>query len=85
MTTFEQEDLYRAAKALMNDRVTNEVLDRVIQRYVEMWQSSDIHDFDKRDDAYRMVRAVGDLRSELQALAAQPDVTAFNRRLTRGT
>jgi hypothetical protein len=39
---------------------------------------------DDRDDAYRMVRAIGEFRNELTALAAEPTVTAFNRRLKRG-
>jgi hypothetical protein len=30
------------------------------------------------------VRAIGEFRSELTALAAEPTVTAFNRRLKRG-
>jgi len=37
MATWEQENLYRAAKALQNDDASNEVLRRLEQRYIEAW------------------------------------------------
>ena len=38
MATWEQENLYRAAKALKNDDASNEVLRRLEQRYIEAWK-----------------------------------------------
>lgn len=84
MTPHELEDIYRAATALSRDRATDEVLRRMEQTYIEKWKMSPPDRGDERDDAYRMVRAIGEFRNELTALAAEPSVTAFNRRLKRG-
>lgn len=81
MATFEQEDLYRAAGALKNDKACSEVLRRLEEKYIDAWKSSSAQDYDTRDDAYRMVRAIYELRGELNALASEPNVAAFNRRL----
>lgn len=83
MTTYEQEELWRAAGALHRDGAAQEVLKRLEERYVDDWKRSEPAEGDKRDDAYRMVRAVAEFRSELAALAAEPTVAQFNRRLKR--
>lgn len=83
MATYEQEELWRAAGALHRDDAAQEVLRRLEERYVDEWKMSAPEDGAKRDDAYRMVRAVTEFRTELAALAAEPSVLQFNRRLKR--
>jgi len=84
MSTFEDEDLARAAGALVRDAAVKEVLRRLEERHVSAWKHSDPDNVSAREDAYRMVRALDDVRSQLQALSAEPSVSAFNRRLKRG-
>lgn len=78
----EQEALWRAAQSLTRDAATLEVFRRVDARYVEMWRAGVT--VEDREAAHARVRALEDVRSELSAIAAEPTVTAFNRRL-RGT
>jgi hypothetical protein len=83
MSTYEQEQLWRSAKAFAGDKLFDEILERLTQKYIQTWATSDPRDVDVRDDAYQMVRAVASLRTELTALAAEPDVVKFNSRLKR--
>jgi hypothetical protein len=83
MSTFEQEELWRSAKALASDKATQSVLQRLQDRSVSDWMGSAPEAAAKRDDAYHMVRAIAAFRDELTALAAEPTITQFNRRLNR--
>ena len=83
MSTFEQEDLWRSAKALASDKATSTVLDRLEERYIDEWRQSDPEDLGGRDAAYFMMRAIAAFRGELNALASEPDITRFNNRLKR--
>ena len=81
MSSYEQEELWRAAGALHRDGAAQEVLKRLEARFVAEWMNSAPEEGAKRDDAYRMVRAVAAFRQELEALALEPTVAQFNRRL----
>jgi hypothetical protein len=81
MSTYEQEELWRAAGALHRDGAAQEVLKRLEARYVAEWMLSAPDEVGKRDDAYHMVRAVIAFRQQLEVLALEPSVTQFNRRL----
>ncbi len=83
MSTFEQETLWIAAKAMANDRAVQEILRRLKERAVDDWASSPPEADAKRLDAYHMVRAIASFETELTALASEPDVTRFNRRLRK--
>ena len=83
MSTFEQEELWRSAKALASDKASNAVLDRLEQRFTDEWKQSDPEDLGGRDAAYFMVRSIAAFRAELIALASEPDITRFNSRLKR--
>jgi hypothetical protein len=83
MSTYEQEELWRSAKALVGDKATQAVLQRIQDRIVAEWMGSSPEASAKRDDAYHMVRAIAAFRDELTALAAEPSVMQFNRRLNR--
>jgi hypothetical protein len=81
MSSYEQEELWRAAQSLHRDGAAQEVLKRMEARCVAEWMLSDPTDGAKRDAAYHMVRAVTAFRQELEALALEPTVSQFNRRL----
>lgn len=83
MSTFEQEELWREAKAFANSAAFKEVMRLLDERYTSDWKLSEPGDGQSRDDAYYMVRAITALRDELTAIAATPDVVQFNRRLKR--
>lgn len=83
MASYEQEELWRAAKALSVDKATLAVLQRLQDRSVSDWMGSPPEAGAKRDDAYHMVRAIAAFRDELTALAAEPTIMQFNRRLNR--
>jgi len=54
---------------------------RLEERMIYTWKASAPDASQARDDAYLMVRAIAELRNELTALAAEPTVDRFNRRL----
>ncbi len=83
MSTFEQEELWREAKAFAGSASFREVMRIMEEKYTADWKLSEPGDSQKRDDAYHMVRATTALRDELTAIAATPDVVQFNRRLKR--
>lgn len=83
MSTFEQETLWIAAKGMANDKAVQEVLRRLKERAVDDWASSPPEADAKRLDAYHMVRAITSFQAELTALASEPDVVRFNRRLRK--
>lgn len=83
MSTFEQETLWIAAKGMAKDAAVKEVLRRLKEKAVDDWASSPPEAEAKRMDAYHMVRAITAFESELTALAAEPDVVRFNRRLRK--
>lgn len=81
--SFEQENLWRAAQALAKDPAAREVLRRIEEKYTAAWRDSAPDDERTRDNAYRMIRTISVFRDELAALAAEPTVAQFNRRLQR--
>ncbi len=84
MTPHEQEEIWIAAKGLVTNKACMEAFRRLEQMYTAAWRDSAPGDDRTREQAYRMLKAVSAFRDELQALAAEPTVTQFNRRLNRG-
>lgn len=83
MTTFDQENMWRSAQALARDPAAQEVLRRLETRFIAAWRDSAPDDERTRENAYRMIRTLSAFRDELTALAAEPTVAQFNRRLMR--
>ena len=82
MSDYEKEELWREAKVLAQSRAVAEVISRIEQRMVNEWINSDPEKgWDAREASFNLVRAIRAFRDELAALASEPDVTAFNRRL----
>jgi hypothetical protein len=55
----------------------------LIERYQEQWRTSAPENTTAREDAYRMVRALGDLKTEIRRVDRDDAVDAFNRGLRR--
>lgn len=82
MSTFDQEELWREAKYLVQSKAALEVVSRIEKRAIDEWSNSDPENgWDAREASFNLVRAIRAFRDELAALASEPDVTAFNRRL----
>ena len=79
--TFEQDELYREAQSFVRGKVIEEIFARLERRTIEDWKRSDPTSAQSRDDAYHLMRAISGLRTELTALAAEPTIDQFNRRL----
>lgn len=79
----EKDELWRAAKLISGDKSVSEVFERLEARCIEDWKGSSPDNEQKRMEAYYMVRAIAAIKSELTALAAEPDVLRFNKRLNR--
>jgi len=79
--TFEQDELYREAQSFVRGKVIEEIFARLERRTIEDWKRSDPASAQSRDDAYHLMRAISGLRTELTALAAEPTIDQFNRRL----
>lgn len=59
------------------------VLDGLIDRHQEQWRTSAPENAASREDAYRMVRAIEGLKSELRRLSRDEAVEAYNLALRR--
>lgn len=81
MSTFEQEELWREAKYIAQSAAVAEIIRRIEHRLVDQWSNSDPEKQNEREASYNLVRAIRAFRDEIAALASEPDVTAFNRRL----
>lgn len=79
--TFEQDELYREAQSFVRGKVIEEIFARLERRTIEDWKRSDPASAQSRDDAYHLMCAISGLRTELTALAAEPTIDQFNRRL----
>jgi hypothetical protein len=55
------------------------VLRRIESACIASWREAP--NLEAREAAHARIRAIDDLRAELAALAAEPDVVSFNRRL----
>jgi hypothetical protein len=59
------------------------LLDGLIEKYQDAWRSSAPDAQPAREDAYRMVRALGDLKTEIRRVDRDDAVDSFNRGLRR--
>jgi len=83
MSSYEQEQLWIAAKGLAKDAAFKEVMRRLREIAKDDWANSAPEAEAKRMEAYYMVRSINALEAELTALAAEPDLARFNRRLRK--
>ena len=58
------------AKSLLDDTILNEILDDIVNTYIDRWGQSTFSDMERRESCFRMVTAIGNLRAELESVAA---------------
>lgn len=78
--SFDKEEIYRAAKALKNDRAFEELVRRLVDKYTNEWRNSALDDLSTREKAFIKIVVLDELRQELDALGSEPDVNAYNHR-----
>lgn len=70
-----------AAQRLLKDAAVIEALRLVEEKYTAAWKAAT--NAQDREDYWHMVRAVDELRSQLQMLGAADRIAEFNRRVRR--
>jgi len=70
----------RRASELLDDPFLQHVLDALELKYVEAWRTSALNDYDIRDQAYQRLNALHEFRADLEMIATESAIRAFNRR-----
>jgi hypothetical protein len=70
----------RRAKELLDDPFLEHVLGQLELKYVEAWRTSNLSDYDIRDQAYQRLQALYEFRADLELIATESAINAFNRR-----
>lgn len=70
----------RRAKDLLDDPFLEHVLGQLELKYVEAWRTSNLNDYDIRDQAYQRLQALYEFRADLELIATESAINAFNRR-----
>ena len=70
----------RRAKELLDDPFLEHFLGQLELKYVEAWRTSNLNDYDIRDQAFQRLQALYEFRADLEVIATESAVTAFNRR-----
>ena len=71
----------REAERVAKSDALNAVLDNLIKRYTDEWVSSGPTATEAREIAWHKVQAIHAVRIELQSVAKNAEVSAYNRRL----
>ena len=74
------EERSRLADALLDNPFLQYVLDTMELKYVEAWRTSSHDEWDKRDQAYQRLNALHEFRADLELIATESAIRAFNRR-----
>jgi hypothetical protein len=74
-------DLVRRAQDMDSNPALDEIAQRVIEKYTHVFINSAPTEVEAREDAYRMIKAVNELRAEIKSVAISNSVTAWNRGL----
>lgn len=69
------------AKSLLSSEGISEIFQVLEQKYTETWKGSTHTDAAIREDAYYMVRALMELRTEIASIAKSEEVRKYNSRL----
>lgn len=78
-------DFAERMQVLAQSRDFHTLLDLLVEKYQEDWRTSPPDAAARREDLHRMVRAVEDLRKEVQTLALDQKIDAHNARLRNRT
>ena len=78
--TMTADERSRRAKQLLDDPFIEHVLGRLELKYVETWRTSNLSDYDIRDQAYQRLQALYEFCADLELIATESAINAFNRR-----
>jgi hypothetical protein len=70
----------RRASEMLDDPFLNYVLDRLELKYIDAWRTSNYQDFETRSEAYERLNALHEFRADLELIATESAINAFNRR-----
>lgn len=76
-----EHDLVRGAQDLDTNPALDEIVRRLIEKYSHIFINSAPTEVEARENAYRMIKAVNELRAEIKSVAISPSVNAWNRGL----
>ena len=79
------EEQKQYAKELLQSAAIASIFDELEASYTEAWKGSSITDTEFREDKYRMIRALHDLRSNIYSIAKGDEVKAYNSRLANNS
>lgn len=74
------EERSRRASELLDDPFIQHVLDMMELKYIDAWRSSGQADYEIRDQAYYRLQALHEFRADLEMIATESAIRAFNRR-----
>ena len=70
----------RRANELLDDPFINYVLDRLELKYIDAWRTSKYEDYETRSEAFERLNALHEFRADLEMIATESAIRAFNRR-----
>ena len=70
----------RRASEMLDDPFLNYVLDRLELKYIDAWRSSKYEDYETRSEAFGRLNALHEFRADLELIATESAIRAFNRR-----
>lgn len=79
MTPSDKQEFIRQVQEFASSDATEELLNRLEQKFTQDWKDSAPSETDKRVYSYMMVRAVDALRNEIKSVALGDAVSAWNR------
>lgn len=73
------------AKELLKHPTLQTAFSRLAEQYLELFRGSSHGDTEKREDAYRMLRALDALQRDLESIVDGGAIVSFNRGLAKST
>lgn len=74
------EERSRHARDLIDHPFFQYVMERLERSYVEAWKQSARDDWDAREGAHARLHALYEFRADLESIATESAIKAFNRR-----
>jgi hypothetical protein len=74
------EELAQHAQDFLDDAAVQNIFSVLEARYIDNFRSTHANAKDKREEAFYMLRAIDELKSQLSSLANEPKVMAFRRK-----
>lgn len=78
--TMTADERSRRAKDFLDDPFIQHVLDTLELKYIDAWRTSAYDDSEIRGQAYERLNALHEFRADLEMIATESAINAFNRR-----